>query len=203
MRTRLLADGEREREAVDEATRVQRRRKVALEALSLAAANAGAVFFAGRFVARWDVPTAGWWGAVAAVACVGYWIWHRSRYPAQITVETDEAVEARPRREMADDAGSIWDPLNLLVLGVGALAVVAVVVFGLLVSFIVPLMIILGFGVFFGGDDLGGVGGALLGTLLVASITEFGVVMPLCRHWGLPFGSAGPSRQDFCPPPAS
>lgn len=165
-------------------------------------ANAGAVFFAGRFVAQWNALTAGLWAAVTAMACVGYWIWHRRRYPAQITVDTNEVAEARPRREMSQDAGPIWDPVNLLVLGVGALAVVVVVVFGLLVSFIVPVMIILGFGVFFGSADLGGVGGAVLGTLSVALITEFGVVMPLCRHWGLPFDDAGRSRRDFCPPSA-
>ncbi len=181
----------------------QRRRKTALEMIALIVPNAAAVFFSGRLVAQWGVTTAGLWAAFVALLSAGYWIWHRGRYPARVQSSTTGDGSSAPRREMAEDAGSIWHPVNLLVLALGAMAVATVVVVGLLVSFLLPLMIVVCLGVVAGGTDLEGLGWAALWTLAVALIVEVTVVLPLSKLWGLSMDDEGLDRDDFCPPPSS
>lgn len=180
----------------------QRRRKTALEMIALVVPNGAAVFFSGRFVAQWGVTTAGLWAVILALLTAGYWTWHRGRYPAKVQSSTKDDERAAPRREMAEDAGSIWHPVNLLVVAVGAMAVVTVVVIGTLISFLLPLVIVFAFGVLAGGTDLGGVGWAALCTLAVALIIEVTVILPLSKRWGLSMDDEGPDRDDFCPPPS-
>lgn len=179
----------------------QRRRKTVLEMISLAIPNAAAVFFSGHLVAEWGAVTAGMWAALTATVSGGYWTWHRGRYPARVGTTAMSGQERHsPRREMAEDAGPIWDPVNLLVVAVGAVAVVTVVVIGTLVAFLLPLMIILIVGVVAGGGDMGGVGSAAFATLGVAVVIEAAVVLPLSKLWGLSMDDEGPGRDEFCPP---
>lgn len=107
---------------------------------------------------------------------------------------------SRPReRRCRALAAAICDPVNLLVVAVGAVAVVTVVVIGTLVAPL-PLMIILIVGVVAGGDDMGDVGSAAFATLGVAVVIEAAVVLPLSKLWGLSMDDEGPDRDEFCPP---
>lgn len=140
--------------------------------------------------------SAGLWAAFVRLFSVGYWTWHRNRYPPRVKSIAEDDEERLPRREMAEDAGSVWHPANLVVVAVGAMAVLTVFVLGTLVSLLLPLMIVVCFAVITGG---GGVGWALLGTLAAALVIELTVVLPLSKFWDLSMDDEGP-RESFCPP---
>lgn len=59
-------------------------RKVTLETLSLAIPISAAVFFSGQFIAHWATRSNVYLTSLTALALVVCFIWHRSRYPADI-----------------------------------------------------------------------------------------------------------------------
>lgn len=180
--------------------RRQRRRKTTLEMIGLVGPNAAAVFFSGHLVLSWTVVSSALWALFAGLVTAAYWSWHRSRFPANIDAPVEERT-TRERVEMHEDAGPIWHPINLLVLGVGAVVVTSLVVIGVLVSFILPMLIIVGFGVADQWSDLGTLGTATLWTLGVAMVLEIGLVIPLSKLWGLSLDAGPADRDDFCPSP--
>ena len=179
-------------------SRDRARLKVRLELMTLVGPNAAAVFFAGWFVVGWEPVRAALWSLLTAIVLAGYWQWHRQRFPARVTEPAEPEAVARPRREMEEGAGPIWNPSNLLVLVIGAVVVTVVVVVGLLLSILLPLAVIVLFGAAAGGD-MGGVVSAAVATLAVALVIEFALVLPLAKRWRLAVDD-GPRRTDYCPP---
>lgn len=62
----------------------QTRRKIGQAILSLVAPIGSAVFLSGMFAAHWSSRHTVAVTLMTAAGLVLYWIWHRSRYPANI-----------------------------------------------------------------------------------------------------------------------
>jgi hypothetical protein len=171
----------------------QTRRKVAVESLSLVAAMGSAVFFSGLFIAHWSLGLNLLVTVLTGAALVLYWVWHRSRYPANITPPTAETADAD------DDAVSQWEWYWVLALGIGF---VGVVIAGLLASFFLALLVIVGFG--FGYSETSSARDVLYASLAMlgfSAAVEFAVVLPLCKLWNLD-ATADPAPMDtYCPTP--
>jgi hypothetical protein len=176
-------------------TERQTRRKVGLELVSLVASMGSAVFFSGLLVAQWSLRHAFVATVLATAGFSAYWIWHRSRYPANIAPPPAETVD-----DSADeDDGGRWEWYWILALVV---SLIAVVVVGLVSSFLLALVVIVGFGVGYSDvSDVGDIASAALAMLAVAAIVEFGVVMPLCKRWNLDFDAQPEPRSTYCPTP--
>lgn len=177
----------------------QRRRKTLLEAVELVVPAAWAVYVSGRLVARWDQIASVTCALIAGLVLTTYWIWHRRRFPANVAATDGASI--REKRERPTETRSIWAWDNLLLVVFIALAWVVTVVVGLLVAFMLPLAIVVGFAVFEGGADGSSIWMAMLLTLGVAVVIDVGIVYPLARHWALPMEGARRAKADFCPPP--
>lgn len=182
-------------------TRLQRRRKTALEMAGQVVPISVAVLSSGILLAEWSVATASLSAVFAGVLVAAYWSWHRGRYPA--TIDSPSPEQPRQRVERDEDAGSVWHPINLLVLLIGAIAVASVVLVGMVAALALPLLVILGFGFADGWSDGGAVVKATLCTAAAGLAVEFGLVIPLCKRWGLATDSPARRREDFCPSPES
>ena len=180
-----------------EFVRLQRRRRTALETVALVVPIAVAVLASGLLVADWPLVASLLWALVSGLIAMAYWMWHRGRYPAVVDPPTPEPPRARAERH--EDAGPIWHPVNLLVLAVGAVVVVSFALVGMVAALLLPLLIILGFGIADGWSDPGALGIATLCVAAVAVALEFALLIPLSKRWGLPV-EATPRRSDFCPP---
>lgn len=178
---------------VDAHTRRQIRRKVTLESMSLSVPIAAAFFFSGELVVAWPRRVSLLLAAGVAVVLVSFWIWHRRRYPASIAAPSQESEDEASADE--DDDGR-WDVFTLLLLGVSLVAVVLVGVVG---RFILPLLVIVLFGVGYSGSDLGHVVVAAGCMLAVSFVLEFGIVLPLSKRWNLAIDEDPRPREDFCP----
>lgn len=173
--------------------RRQTRRKVTLESLSLAGPIAAAFFFSGELVVDWPRRTSALLALGVAVLLVSFWIWHRRRHPASIAAPAPDAEEASG--DGADDDGR-WDLFTLLLLG---LSLVGVVLIGVVGRFILPLLVIVLFGVGDSGSDLGDVVVAAGCMLAVSFVLELGIVLPLSKRWNLAIDEDPRPREDFCP----
>ena len=178
---------------VDTYVRRQTRRKVTLESVSLAVPIAAAFFFSGEFILAWPRRASLVLALGVAAALVTFWIWHRRRYPATIAAPSPE-----PEEESGDDDdGGRWDWFTLLLL-LGA-SLVAVVIAGVIARFILPLLVVVLFGIGSSASGLGGVVVAVGCTLGTAFVLEFAVVLPLSKAWNLAIDEDPRSRDDFCP----
>lgn len=177
---------------VDTYVRRQTRRKVTLESLSLAVPIAAAFFFSGEFILAWPRRASLMLALGVAAALVTFWIWHRRRYPATIAAPSPE-----PEEESGDDDdGGRWDWFTLLLLGA---SLVAVVIAGVIARFILPLLVLVLFGIGSSASGLGGVVVAAGCTLGTAFVLGFAVVLPLSKAWNLAIDEDPRSRDDFCP----
>jgi hypothetical protein len=177
--------------------RRQTRRKVFLEALSLVAPIGSAIFFSGRFVVSWPLPTTLAVTGLSAVALMIYWIWHRSTYPASIAPWGSSDEPDDPADEVEDEGGR-WDLFMIVLTVVG---VTTVVVLGIVARFVLALLVIVLFAAAHSGSELGDVASAVLAMLGVSFVVEVGVVIPLSRVWDLSIDEEPPDRGDFCPVP--
>ena len=176
---------------VDHARR-QTRRKVTLESLSLAVPIAAAFFFSGVFIVAWSQATSLLLAMGVSVPLVVFWIFHRRRFPANIAPPSPEP-DKEPRD--GEDDGR-WDWFTLLLLGA---SLIVVVVGGVVARFVVPLAVIVLFGVGHSGPDLWYATVAAGCTLAVAFVLEFGIVLPLSKLWNLAIDEDPRPRDDFCP----
>lgn len=177
--------------------RLQTRRKVGLETLSLVASLGSAVFFSGLFIANWSIGRNLLTTAAAAVGLVLYWSWHRARHPANISPPKADTSD-----EVDDDDDSLrkWEWYWILALAVSSIGVVIV---GLITSFFLALLVVAAFaGGYNDVSDAGDVLRASLAMLAVSAVTEFAIVMPLCRLWNLDFDADPEPRSAYCPSPS-
>jgi hypothetical protein len=79
--------------------------------------------------------------------------------------------------------------------------VTAVVVAGIAVRFVLPLLIIVIFGVGYGPATFGEVAQATLATLGVSFVLVFAIVIPLRKWWNLAFDEEPRELDEFCPKP--
>lgn len=180
---------------MDPATRRRQERRLGgLHALSLAAALGAPVLFGAYVVAEASAPVAGGAAAAAALLGGGLMLWLRRSHPPSL----ESSGEAEEEDPTDDDSG--WDVGTLLF---AATVVPLFVVVAVLVRFMLPLGVILGFWWADGDASFGSVLLAAGCCLAVLAAVEFGVELPLSRRWGLPLDGKPTPRQDYCPPPAS
>jgi hypothetical protein len=173
--------------------KVQSRRKVTLETLSLVVPLGSALFFSGLVIADWTTASSAGVAMATAVLATGFWLWHRSNYPANIAAPQDDGeVE-----DEEDDDGK-WDLFTVALLAVCMFVVVTV---GLLMAFWLPLVVIVLFTAAAASPDLSDLLLTVGLTLAVSFILEFAVVMPLSRRWNLSTDEDPRPLSDFCPTP--
>lgn len=168
--------------------RRQTRRTIFLEVLSLVVPLASALSFSATFIGEWSTRSTQLATITTVAVLIGSWIWYRSRVPATISSPMTIAVEDDDEGE----AGPWWDPFTLVLFLVTAVAVVGVVVMGLVLNFLLSLLVVLAFVIGYGPSfgDVAITVGAMLG---VSFVLEFGVVLPLARRWNLdPDAKSGP-----------
>lgn len=134
--------------------------------------------------------------SAVAAACTllvlsGCWVWHRSRFPANIDPPSGETHD----EDGEDDEGGWWDPFTILLFVVSA---VALVIVGIVARFVLPLLVIMLFSVGFGPDP-GDVALVVLAMLGVSFVLEFAIVIPLCRLWNLDIDGETEPGSTPCP----
>lgn len=177
--------------------RRQTRRKIFLEVLSLVVPMASALYFSAQFIGEWSAQSTQLATISTVAILTGYWIWRRSRVPADISPLTKDDVE---EDDDEGEGGPWWDPFNILLFLITAVAVVGVVVVGIVMNFLLSLLVILAFVIGYGPSfaDVAITVGAMLGVSLVL---EFGVVFPLAKLWNLDPEADSETLDQFCPAP--
>jgi hypothetical protein len=171
----------------------QTRRKVGLELLSLVACIGSAVFFSGVFIAAWSMRPTVVVTLLTAGGLISYWVWHRSRHPANI-----DPPEAEVEKN-DDDAGDRWEWYWVLAFGV---TLVGVVIIGLISTFLFGLLVIVLFGLGYSDvSDAGDVTSAVLAMFAVSAVAEFALVIPLSKRWNLDFEAEPEPRDASSPDP--
>lgn len=177
--------------------RLQTRRKIFLEVLSLAVPIASALYFSAQFIGQWSNRSTQL-AAISTVAILtGYWIWRRSRVPATISPPKKDDVEDD---EDEGEVGPWWDPFTILLFLITLVAIVGVVAVGIFVNFLLSLLVILAFVIGY-DPSFGDVTITVGATLGVSFVLEFGVVLPLARLWNLDPDAEPESLDQFCPTP--
>lgn len=177
--------------------RRQTRRKIFLEVLSLVVPIASALYFSAQFIGEWSTRSTQLATISTVAILTGYWIWRRSRVPADISPLTKDDVE---EDDDEGEGGPWWDPSNILLFLITAVAIVGVVVVGIAINFLLSLLVIVAFVIGYGPSfgDVTITVGAMLG---VSFVLEFGVVFPLAHLWNLDPEADSESLDQFCPTP--
>lgn len=181
--------------------RRQTRRKIFLEVLSLVVPIASALYFSAQFIGEWSTRRTLLATICTVAILTSYWIWRRSRVPADISAPKKDDVK-EDDGEGENEGGPWWDPSNILLFLIFQFALVGVVAVGIFLNFLVSWLVILAF-VIFNDPSLGEVAvtaGAMLG---VSFVLEFGVVLPLARLWNLDPEADSETLDQFCPTPRS
>jgi len=175
-------------------TRTQMRRQVGLETLTLVVHTAAAVSFAGAFCTDWT------WRTIIALTCLAgatsttVWLWHRSKYPPSVELDLAEPTG----EEVLEEDDGKWDVMTLALLG---LTLAVFVPLATTFQFMLPLSVITAIALIDGGSTLTGFLSAVMSTLAVAFVLEFGVLHPLRKRWHLPWEQKKRRREEFCPTP--
>jgi hypothetical protein len=177
----------------DMVVRIQQQRRLAgIQTLSFAASCGTGGFFGTFLIASVSLPWSGVTAIVVGVIAAGLLSWLRHGHPPAV----DPSITAEEEEPPTSDTYG-WEVGTFLVTVV---AVPLIVVAGVVIRFWIPATIIAGF--WMTNSDVPGIAVLVAAGCSVAVLAclEFGIEIPLCRHWGLPYGEKTRPLKEYCPP---
>ena len=148
-----------------------------LEVLTAAISIFSGVFFGAYFVARSSVGEAALWGAGAAALAAVVWALVRWQIPAKLPAPEPEEVKDPD----ADEGG--WDVSSAIM---AAVVVPIFVILGLLFKGWLLVVIVVAFYASANDPSLLHATVAVVCSITVAVLFEYGVSLPLMKRWGIP-----------------